>query len=198
MTLAVAELAAVEAESDVDAAAFSSWMAAEQRRIFLLCVRLLRDRDEADSATQDTFLKAYRAFARRPAGDVGDEAAKWLTRIAVNTCLDRLRSNRWRFWRRRPRGDDEETILMLAPAAGPRPDDLVFAREIARRVTAALERLSPRQRSVFVLRHDEDRSLEEIAELVGIDLGTVKAHLARALKKLREELRDLYGHQALD
>jgi RNA polymerase sigma-70 factor (ECF subfamily) len=68
----------------------------------------------------------------------------------------------------------------------------MHARDIALRLAAALDRLSPRQRSIFVLRHDEDRSLEEIGAILGLDVGTVKAHMARAVKKLRVELRDLY------
>ena len=79
---------------------FTAWMASEQRRVYGLCRRLLQDDDEADSATQDVFLKAYTALRKEDARTL-DDPARWLTRIAVNTCLDRLRSRRWRFWRRR-------------------------------------------------------------------------------------------------
>jgi RNA polymerase sigma-70 factor (ECF subfamily) len=58
---------------------------------------------------------------------------------------------------------------------------------------AALDKLSPRQRAVFTLRHFEDMSLEEIGLTLGLDVGTVKAHMFRAVGKLRVELRDLYG-----
>src|SRR6202040_58830 len=75
---------------------FTAWMASEQRRVFGLCWRLLRDSDEADSATQDVFLKAYQALRKQDAKAL-DDPARWITRIAVNTCLDRLRSQRWRF-----------------------------------------------------------------------------------------------------
>jgi len=77
--------------------AFTAWMTSEQRRIYGLCQHLLQDRDEADSATQDVFLKAHRAL-HKPGVEGPAEPAKWLTRIAVNTCLDRLRSRRWQFW----------------------------------------------------------------------------------------------------
>ncbi len=85
--------------------------------------------------------------------------------------------------------------MALAVAADSRPsaEDRMLAGEIARRLGQALERLSPRQRAVFTLRHFEDRSLEEIGGILGLDTGTVKAHLFRALAKLRNELRDLYG-----
>ncbi len=171
---------------------FNSWMAGEQRRIFLLCYRMLQDRDEADSAAQDTFLKAFKAL-RGNSADWPDEPAKWLTRVAVNTCLDRLRSKSWKFWRQRPRPEDEQVMLNLAPATGPSAEDVAFAGEIRQRLSSALGRLSDRQRAVFVLKHFEDRRLEEIAEILKLDVGTVKAHMARAVAKLRIELEDLYG-----
>lgn len=172
---------------------FAGWMLAEQRRVFLLCQRMLGEADEADSATQDAFFKAYRALEKQAVPP--DEPAKWLTRIAVNTCLDRLRSRRWQFWRRRPAPDDEQLILAMAPSALPDAEDQVFARQIGGRLAAALDRLSGRQRAVFTLRHYEDRSLDEIADLLELDVGTVKAHMARAVAKLREELKDLYAAQ---
>ncbi len=177
---------------------FDRWMVAEQRRVFLLCYRILQDRDEADSATQDAFLKAFKAL-RQPAAREIDEPSKWVTRIAVNTCLDRLRSRSWKFWKSRPRWEDEEIILTTTRSVGPSAEDNLFAREIERRLLGALEGLSPKQRAVFTLKHFEDRSLDEIAEILGLEVGTVKAHMARALAKLRSLLRDLYiGGTRLD
>jgi RNA polymerase sigma-70 factor (ECF subfamily) len=173
------------------------WLVAEQKRVYLLCLRMLRNRDEADSATQDTFLKAYRVLERADPPEI-KAPAKWLTRVAVNTCLDRLRSKRLRFWSRRSQNLDEVAVLQLAPASGLSPEESVLAQDISRRLAAALDRLSLKQRSVFVLRHEEDHSIEEIAEIMGLDQGTVKSHMARALKKLREELSDLYGKPALE
>jgi len=171
-------------------AALQSLMLAEQRRIFLLCQRLLQDREEADAATQDVFLKAWLALEKD--ARIITDAGKWLVRIAVNTCLDRLRSRRWQIWRRRPAPDDEETILLMAPVRGPTAEDKVFALEIGRRLRDAMKKLSGRQLAVFTLRHYEERTLEDIAGLLEMEVGTVKAHLARALLKMREELRDLY------
>lgn len=176
---------------------FGTWMASEQRRIFLLCQRMLRDPEEADSASQDTFLKAYQALQKDSAPPVED-AGKWLTRIAVNTCLDRLRSAKWQFWRKRLRAEDEAAILDLAREQRPSAEDETFAGEVRTRLDDALGRLSARQRAVFTLRHHEDRSLAEIGEILELDIGTVKAHMFRAVSKLREELKDLYGRKALD
>ena len=194
----LAEQAAVapDAAGLATLAGFSRWMQSEQKRVFLLCRRMLDDPDEADSATQDIFFKAYRSLEKADQKAV-QSPDRWLTRIAVNACLDRLRSRRWQFWRRRPNTEDETAILSMTPSGQPDAEALIFADDIRRRIKAALGRLSTRQRAVFALRHYENRSLEEIAEVLDLDTGTVKAHLARGLAKLREELRDLYGRQSL-
>ncbi len=179
--------------SGLDLRNFGSWMASEQRRVFLLCRRLLQDADEADSATQDVFLKAYRALIKRSEGSEElDNPGKWLTRIAVNTCLDKLRSKSWRLWQRRPAPEDEETILQMAAGTDPDAERLLFAKQIQQRLETAQAKLSERQRAVFALRHFESMALEEIADVLKLDVGTVKAHLFRALTKMREELKDLY------
>lgn len=175
---------------------FSSWMISEQKRVYLLCQRMLQDREDADSATQDAFLKAYQHI-RRGSQEI-DDPAKWITRIAVNVCLDRLRSRKWQFWRKRPAPEDETLIIGGAPESRPDAEDRIFASEIGQRLTAALDRLSARQRAVFTLRHFEDRSLEEIGSILDLDVGTVKAHMFRAIQKLREELRDVYAYRTLE
>jgi RNA polymerase sigma-70 factor, ECF subfamily len=190
MRLMTEPLVAVRAETELRAD-FAAWMTSEQRRVHSLCRRLLQDPDEADCATQDVFLKAYQALQRENAKAL-DDPARWLTRIAVNTCLDRLRSQKWRLWRRRPAPDDEAIILAKTASHYPEAEQRCFAKEISTRLDAALARLSLRQRTVFALRHYEDRSLEEIGAILGLDVGTVKAHMFRAVAKLRNELRDLY------
>lgn len=170
---------------------FTAWMLAEQRRIYGLCQHMLQDRDEADSATQDTFLKAHRALLKAGAEDP-TEPAKWLTRIAVNTCLDRLRSRRWQFWRRRAQALEDQEALLRTASLAPEAEDRYFAIQIRERLASALDQLSVRQRAVFTLRHYQNLTMEEIAVALDLDCGTVKAHMHRAVSKLRVELRDLY------
>jgi RNA polymerase sigma-70 factor, ECF subfamily len=80
----------------------------------------------------------------------------------------------------------------MAPGTDPDSERLLFAKQIQQRLDSAQAKLSHRQRSVFALRHYESMALEEIAEVLKLDVGTVKAHLFRALSKMREELKDLY------
>lgn len=191
MKVATAVLETAEPGANAMPVDFGAWMGAEQKRIYLLCLRMLRQSDEADSATQDVFVEAYRALERSNERPI-EEPAKWLTRVALNTCYDRLRSKRWIFWQRRMSPEHQESFLQMIPAIGLNPEDALIARDITRRIGDSLHRLSVRQRLVFLLKYDEDYSLAEIAEALALDLGTVKAHMARALKKLREELREFY------
>jgi len=184
------ERSGTRAEPRVSSGEFGSWMASEQKRIYLLCLRMLQDEEEASSAAQDTFLKAFVGLQK--AGGKELDLKRWVTRIAVNTCLDRLRSRKWQLWRRRPAPEDEAAILEGTAATEPGAEAQVFARQIDARLARALDKLSPRQRAVFALRHYEGYGLEEIAGILRIGIGTVKMHLFRTLQKLRLELHDLY------
>src|SRR5260370_23073964 len=119
MELMAGPMVAAERGESALLSGFDAWMVSEQRRVFGLCQRFLRDRDEADSATQDVFLKAYQALRKEDAPTLEDPA-RWLTRIAVNTCLDRLRSLKWEVWLRGPAHSDE--ILVLCIPRSLRPD----------------------------------------------------------------------------
>ena len=192
MMSAMADQLEGEVRARANLSDFGSWMTSEQRRIFLLCRRMLQDEDEADSATQDVFLKAYRALNGREDSPEFDNLGKWVTRIAVNTCLDRLRSKSWKMWQKRPAPQDEEVILQMTPGRLPDAERQLFSKEIQQRLENALTKLSDRQRAVFALRHYDAMPIDEIAEVLKLDTGTIKAHLFRALSKLREELKDLY------
>jgi RNA polymerase sigma-70 factor (ECF subfamily) len=181
---------ALETDQRIGLEDFEGWMAAEQRRVALLCLRMAQNREEAENLAQEAFLRAYEMLMR---GGQVDDQGKWITRVAVNVCLDHLRSRRWQFWKRASNGADGAATLELAVDAGPGPEALMLSRQIGARIAAGLDRLSDRQRTVFVLRHYENRPLEEIGEILGLDLGTVKTHLSRAVARMRRELTDLYG-----
>lgn len=171
---------------------FEYFVKTYQKRIYRLVYTLLRDPAEADGATQDVFVKAFRALAAFK----GESAFEtWLTRIAINTVRDVVR-------RRRPvilfselYGDGEEDgpeiPAALDPADGTSAERDLMSREIRRRIADALVSLSPRQRAVFVMKHYEERSIAEIGAATGLDEGTIKSHLFRAARKLRERLEDL-------
>ncbi|PYQ65502.1 MAG: hypothetical protein DMF54_10830 [Acidobacteria bacterium] len=103
-----------------------------------------------------------------------------------------MKRRRLVFYFHQAAGDSEERGSREgAPHPEPSPERRAHSREIRERLRQAIETLSPRQKTVFVLKHFEELSIPEIAELTGLDTGTVKSHLFRAAHKIRECLRDL-------
>jgi RNA polymerase sigma-70 factor, ECF subfamily len=152
-------------------------------RVYRIAYSYLRNADDALDAVQETFVKAYQNAARwHPEAEV----TPWLVRIAVNQSIDLYRRGRRRQTHETPLEADG-VVLQLAASELP-ADQRVQGREIGERISRAVRDLPDTQRSVFVLRHYEDMSLEEIAQTLGIQLGTVKSALHRALFRLRDRL----------
>jgi len=154
-----------------------------QARVFSLAVRMLRQREDAEDVTQETFVRMFRAAHRY---DPTRPFSSWLFTIASRLCIDHLRRRRLplvSLVRQEPGSDEERTIDVVDP--GLRPDDVAERGEEEQRTQALIDRLPPHYRIVVMLRHQEDLSYEEIATALVLPLGTVKAriHRARALLK---------------
>ncbi len=155
-------------------------------RIFRYLIATLRDRDLAESLTQDCFLKAWNA-RHQFRGD--SSLMTWLTRIAVNLARDHARSQRMRFWQK-ARAEDIDPADIGDWLADERssPEQSLLAREQAGTVWEAVKALSPNQRTVFLLRFVEEMELPQIAVATGMNENTVKSHLYRALRAVREKV----------
>jgi RNA polymerase sigma-70 factor (ECF subfamily) len=114
----------------------------------------------------------------------------WLMRIAINLQKDHWRNRRLQFWRHTQNNavDAGEASEWL-PSGERSVEQQMMAREQVQQVWKAVEGLSARQKTVFLLRYVEDMELKEVAQVTGLNEGTVKAHLSRALAKVRAELR---------
>ena len=161
-----------------------------QRKITRVAYRLLRDTGEADCAAQESFLRAYQNL-----GDFreGSTFETWLTRICINWCKDRLKRRRLvlYFHQAPPEQEEESGPREIAADTEPSPERRAMSRQIRERLRTAMESLSPRQKTIFVLKHFEELSIPEIADLTGLDSGTIKSHLFRAAHKIRERLKEL-------
>ena len=145
-------------------------------RVFGLCLRMSRDRGEAESLTQDVFV---RAWMRLPTFRGESAFGSWLYRLAVNVVLAARRSEGRRHARLKLEGDE----AAAAPPRAPRStveDRLDLERAIAT--------LPPKARIVLVLHDVEGYAQQEVAEMTGIAVGTVKSQLHRARRLLRERL----------
>ncbi len=182
------ELLAEEAKRGSEEA-FRELVERFHRPVYALLVRMVRRPELAEDLAQETFLKAWKALGRF---DAERKFSSWIFKIAHNTALDELR-----------RGG-LETISLDAPyTAGDDPPELpadpaaedpllhTLGREAGRVLERAVARLRPAYRAILLLRFAQERSYDEIAEILGVPLGTVKIHIFRARAELGKEMRAL-------
>jgi RNA polymerase sigma-70 factor, ECF subfamily len=169
-----------------DREALGPLMERHQRRVYRIALAYLRDPDDAQDAVQETFVKAFLSAAR---WDGSSDAGPWLSRIAVNQAIDRYRRAKRRRATYSPieEGDHDPHFA----AEEPSPERRAISQNLGERIGSALRALPEKQRAVFALRHYEERSLEDIASLLSLPLGTVKSTLHRAVLGLRERLSGL-------
>ena len=174
-----------------DARAFDSLVTRYRGKVYGMCYHLVQNEQDAWDLAQDAFIKAWRALASFK----GDSSFyTWIYRIAHNAGYDWLR-------KKRIQGEgefDDEIGKPIAagaeavPKGDRRPDEVLKNRELGDRIKDAIAQLSPDHRTAILLRDVEGLSYEEIAEVMGISLGTVMSRLFYARKKLQELLKDAY------
>ena len=176
---AAAELDLVERFLDGDMEAFNDLMAAHEDRVFGICLRMLRDRDTALDAVQETFINVFRKADHYKA-----EAAfsTWLYRVAVNTCYDNIRKSKRRAAAPLPDSLDP---------ADPHSQDEFAAVELRPQIEDALAGLPPEFRAAVVLVDLENNALATAANILGVPVGTVKSRVFRGRRMLAESLGNL-------
>jgi RNA polymerase sigma-70 factor (ECF subfamily) len=166
-----------------DAAAFAILVTRYRARLTGLARRMLGSTpEEAEDAAQEAFVAAYKARAQYRRGE---PYRAWLYRIVVNRCIDRRRAESRR---PTPMALPEGPADPVDVAEGPL--DSLLADERNERIQGAVDALPDKYRAVFLLRHLDDLSYEEIATAVDLPMGTVKTHLFRARAQLRETLKE--------
>ena len=175
---------------------FEALVSSHQRRASRIAYHYLRNAAEVDEAVQDAFLKA---FVHLPSFREELRFELWFTKILVNGCLDRIKARR-----RRARwlvsigsafgGDsghpayDQRELLEQRPSLEPSPEVSVLTDERSRRLHEVVDTLPARQRSVVVLNQFEGHSTREVSQLLGLNESTVRVHLFRAIRSLRQRL----------
>jgi RNA polymerase sigma-70 factor, ECF subfamily len=159
-----------------------------QQPVYVLALRLLNDQSEASDVVQEVFLKVFRNIGSFR----GQSSLKtWMYRITVNEAHN---ARRW-FFRHRRREVELDTnpgearnLKETIPDTGRSPFEVAVNRERQVMIQAALERINPIFREAVVLRDITDLSYDEIAEILGVSLGTVKSRILRGREALREQL----------
>ncbi|MBN1497337.1 MAG: sigma-70 family RNA polymerase sigma factor [Spirochaetes bacterium] len=171
--------------------AFDRLVLKYQDLVFNLCFRIVGDYDDASDCAQETFIKVHanlKNFAFR------SSFTTWLYRIAINTCRTMLSSSGNRMRKKMVRidrpGDAESGPVEINDCSSD-PGDLFEKNEQSRVIHRAIDSLPDELKVLVVLRDLEGNSYEEISEITGVNLGTVKSRLARARHLLRESLREV-------
>jgi RNA polymerase sigma-70 factor (ECF subfamily) len=163
--------------------AFEEIVRRYQRRVYATALRIVRRHELADEVAQEAFLRAFESLGRF---DLARPFGPWICRIAANLAISHVRSPAAR----------EQPLPETAPEPpSTAPDALsgLLESEAGAVLDRALSELPPEQRAVFVLRVCEEMSYREIAETLGIQMGTVMSRLARARERLREKVAPYLG-----
>lgn len=187
------DAALIRAFHEGDKAAFDKLVLKHKDRLFNLCYRLLGDYEEANDSAQETFIKVYRALKRFR---FESAFSTWLYRIAVNTCKNKLKSSAYRQKRKMVPLDNPVLANRSQPSREIQDESQSPAIELEKKermriIQEAIDALPPEQKEVVTLRDIEGFSYEEVAEITGFNLGTVKSRLARARQDLRKKLRSV-------
>jgi RNA polymerase sigma-70 factor, ECF subfamily len=187
------DLELINAFQNGEKAAFDVLVLRYKDRIFNLCIRFLGDYHEAEDTAQDVFVKAYNSLK---GFRFESSFFTWLYRIAVNSCKNRVKSLEYRFRRADTRVDlsdetlkDFQGVNSTDQPSGPASE--LEGKETMKILQKAINSLPPDQKSVIILRDIQGLSYEEITDITGFKLGTLKSRLSRARNNLREKLGDI-------
>lgn len=163
-----------------DRSAFSVLYSRSSPKLFAICLRILRDRADAEEALQDVFMKIWQraeSFASSGNGAMG-----WLAAITRYHCIDRLRL-------RRPPAEELETVIDLADSAAD-PEQSAVLRSEGKRIDTCLQALDPDRARAVRHAYVEGLSYQELADRFAVPLNTMRTWLRRSLLKLRECMDD--------
>lgn len=169
-------------------AAFAEILQRYRGPIYSLCFRMTRNSEDANDLAQEVFIKVFGLLDRF---DEQYAFSSWLFRIATNHSIDHLRRNRLRFLSLDGvTGRDGEEYELQLPHKGPAPDTMLERKQAIQRLEEVIADLPPHYKAVTLLRHDQHLSYEEIAEILQLPLGTVKARIHRARNLIQQMLKE--------
>src|SRR5215469_7953805 len=175
-----------------DKEAYGALVRAHSATVFRVAFRIVGNEADAEEIVQEAFLRGYQ---RLESYQERSSFGTWIYRIAVNCALNRINQPGIEAeYRHGEESDPEEKTVQVA-AKDADPERALLSREITAAQELAMQRLTPTEKTAFVLRHLEDRSMNEIAEVLEIAPNTAKQSVFRAVKKLRRELEPLRGSE---
>ena len=155
--------------------------------LFNLLYKMVRNKEETEDLVQEAFMKAFNAL---PSFNEEYAFSTWLYKIAVNNCIDHMRKKRLKtFSINKPVQSKDGELDREFPDTTTSPDKAMLTAERSKLIETAIHELPENYKIAIVLRHTEEKSYEEIAEILNIPLGTVKARIFRAREMLKKKLK---------
>ena len=192
MTVTEIELIINAQQGNIEA--FESLIYKYDKNVLSLVLKYVNNRDDAKDIYQEVFLRVFKGLKRF---QFKSEFSTWLFRITTNVCLTHSsKTRKKKFVSINEESDSDENsneILQLPDEENSTPDRLAEKSEIKKVVNEAMEKLSPKQKMIFTLKHYEGYKIREIAEMMDIGEGTVKKTLFEAVHKMRSQLQNYYG-----
>jgi RNA polymerase sigma-70 factor (ECF subfamily) len=180
------EQALVQRARNGEMGAFRELVELYKKKIYYLSLDLTGNHHDAEDLSQEVFIKAYRSL-KNFRGDA--KLNSWLYRITVNTCISQRRKKSVAAMTLQEDFESESTPRFFSESeSSHNPERHAEASLMQQHIDSALQQLTPRERSIFVLRHYNDLPLKEIAQILKITEGTVKSMLFRAIQRLQKEL----------
>ncbi len=172
-----------------DESAFNELVCRYDRNVLSLALKYVNDKDDAKDIYQEVFLRVFRGLKKF---QFKSEFSTWLYRITTNVCLTFIKSGKKQEMMRIDNDMDNDSINIIGSDEGSSPEEFLMRNEIKNNVNEALEKLSPKQKMIFILKHFEGYKIREISQMLNSSEGTIKKYLFEANHKLREQLSELY------
>jgi len=181
-----AELELVGRSKEGDLSAFEELVVMYQKQIYNLGFRMMGSEEDACDVVQEAFLKAFKSIKKF---DGRSSFGTWVYRIAVNVCIDELRKRKKvKLYPVAHNDNPEDRGCKLVIDTDDLPEEQMERREVKKQVHRAISKLGEEHRVIIILRDIQGKSYQEIANILGINIGTVKSRISRARTSLKEEL----------
>ncbi|NIR47117.1 sigma-70 family RNA polymerase sigma factor [candidate division KSB1 bacterium] len=155
--------------------------------IYNLLYKMVRNKEETEDLVQEAFMKAFKAL---PSFNEEYAFSTWLYKIAINNCIDHMRKKRLKTYSiNKPVQSKDGELGREFPDTSMSPDKDILSTERSKIIEAAIYELPENYKIAIILRHSEEKSYEEIAHILNIPLGTVKARIFRAREMLKKKLK---------
>lgn len=171
-----------------DEKAFNDLIERYQNRVYNTAFRILGNHEDARDLAQESFIKIYKNLKNFQGKS---SFSTWIYRITTNLCLDELRKRK-----RKPEIQEENFQNIYKEEDN--PESISLSRELNQLIQEKIDALAPEQKIVFTLREFQGLSYQEIAEITGLSMGTVKSRLSRARQSLREDLNKIISKGGLE